>query len=125
MQRDEHSELRIGGNVSMHGSAMAGRDAQVVHVDHGAALSIASDPTEIRRALLDLAAQIRTGAASVPNPDEVADTAERAASEVGREHPNRTILSGLMHAVGGAVGAAGTLARTVTAIQAAIDGLFA
>lgn len=124
MQRDEQSSVHIGGDVTMTGSALAGRDAHVTHADHGATVGVASDPAAIQRALIDLAEQIRTGAPGLPDGVEVADTVERAASEVAREQPNRTYLSGLMQAVGRAVGGVGSLARTVSAIEAAIDGLF-
>ncbi|AYF74810.1 hypothetical protein D7D52_14095 [Nocardia yunnanensis] len=124
MQRDESSSVHIGGDVTMTGSALAGRDAHVVHADHGAAVTVAAEPAAIHRALIDLAAQIRGSAPALPNNAELAETAEQAAAEVSREHPNRTILSALMQAIGRSVGAAGSLARTVTAIHTAIDGLF-
>ncbi|MVU75944.1 hypothetical protein GPX89_01640 [Nocardia sp. ET3-3] len=124
MQRDESSAVHIGGDVTMTGSALAGRDAQIVHADHGAAVTVASEPAAIHRALIDLADQIRNTATPLPNTVELADTVEHAAAEVTRERPNRTMLSALMHTVAKSVGAAGTLARTVTAIQTAIDGLF-
>ncbi|APB00179.1 hypothetical protein [Nocardia seriolae] len=124
MQRDEHSAVHIGGDVTMTGSALAGRDAQVVHADHGAAVTVASEPAAIRRALADVADQIRSAATALPNHADLAETVEQAAAEVARERPNRTILSALMQAVGRGVGAAGDLARSVTAIQTAIDGLF-
>ncbi|MFE2996161.1 hypothetical protein ACFXG4_14225 [Nocardia sp. NPDC059246] len=124
MQRDEHSAVNIGGDVTMTGSALAGRDAHVVQAGPGAAVTVASDPAAIRRALLDLAEQIRSGETDLPDRDDIADTVDRAATEVAQERPNRTYLAGLMQAVGRAVETVGSLARAVTAIQGAIDGLF-
>ncbi|MET9491980.1 hypothetical protein [Nocardia sp. NPDC006630] len=124
MQRDEHSGVHIGGDVTMTGSAMAGGDAHIVHAGAGASVTVASDPAAIQRALFDLAQQIRSGETDVADKADVADTVDRAAAEIAQQRPNRTYLAGLMRAVGGAVGAAGSLARTVSSIEAAIDGLF-
>ncbi len=120
MDRNTNS-VHITGNVHATNSAIAANKAQVTQVTNSNVSAVPADADSINRALVELAGRIRGHTGELTDAEDLAATAERAATEVAEDQPNKHVLAGLMHSIGKAVGGIGTLARTVSAIQDAIN----
>lgn len=112
----------IGGNVRADGSAIAGRDATVIHGSTVGGPSAPATLAELRVALGELLERIRA-AEELPDREDIADTVEQARAEADKDRPNRHLLAAFLDATGRAVAGIGALATLVTTLRAAADAI--
>ncbi|NNH75428.1 hypothetical protein HLB23_37220 [Nocardia uniformis] len=110
----------IGGSVRADGSAIAGRDATVIHGSTVGGPPAPATLDELRVALSELLTQVRA-AEELPEREEVAATVEQARAEAAKERPNRHLLGAFLDAAGRAVAGIGALTALVTTLRGAAD----
>lgn len=111
--------VQFGDSAHISGGVVAGAGA---HIEIGQQGNIA-DLTELRAALSSLIDQLRASPAGVDDPAALVEVAESTQLEIGREKPNKHILSGLLHALMTGVRNSAALADAVVAIQHAVSAL--
>jgi hypothetical protein len=111
----------IGGQATVNAGAMAAGPNATAQGSYHSAVPVPADLAELRAALESLAAELRSAPVGVGDPASLAEVAETALNETGKERPNKRILGGLLQALLAGVANVTTLANAVEAIQHAVS----
>lgn len=121
----DSSEVHIGGEANLVGSAIGGRDAIVAGTGQDAATARTPPALdELRRSIAELATALEESGGNVTQREELTEAVDELAREADKLAPNRHVLSGILGEVGKAATGIGALAHTVTAVQQAVAALF-
>jgi hypothetical protein len=102
-------------------------DAGAFAVGHGATAtntmrSIADEPgrEEISRRLEELVRQLEAAEPRLDNGAEIRESTQVVAEELGKEHPNKTTVTGILTGIAGAVTSVTGLATATDALLGAV-----
>ena len=121
-QGSDNYGVQFGDSAQVSGGVIAGAGAHIEIGQQGNVEGLA-DLAELRAALASLVEQLRAAPAGVADPAALVEVAESAQQEIGKEKPNKHIMSGLVHALMTGVRNSAVLADAVVAIQHAVSVL--
>jgi hypothetical protein len=113
----------IGGQASVNAGAMAAGSNATAQGSFHIAAPVPADLAELRAAFESLVAELRLAPGGVDDPASLAEVAETALNETGRERPNKHILGGMLQVLLAGVANVTSLANAVVAIQHAVSVL--
>jgi hypothetical protein len=115
----DNDGIWIEGSATVNVGAMAA-GAGATAIGHAQYAAAPADLDELRAALADLVAQLRSGPAGVSDPGSLADVAGSAQREAGKVKPDKRILGGLLQALMAGAANSTAIANAVVAIQHAV-----